>query len=104
MRGIGPLRPLLQLDDEILRFDMHCPEDQSYEFKIFCCLQPDIVSMSDYHLDDLCEVAKTSEGEIVVPFRELCSAANRTGFFSNPKTMEVIRVSGSGCARFWIEV
>jgi hypothetical protein len=108
MHRIGPLKPLFQFDDslfkgEILQFDEHCPEDQSYEFKIYCCLQPDVVSMSDYHVDDLDGVGKTPEGETVMPFGHICSAANRTGFFSNPKTMELIRVTGAGCARFWIE-
>ena len=107
MSGIGPLAPLFRFDNtgfdgEVLRFDEHCPEDQSYEFNVFCCLKPNIVSMSDDHTAEFTG-GKTPEGETVVPFGDACNAANRAGFFSNPKTMELIRVPGAGCARFWIE-
>jgi hypothetical protein len=107
MRGIGPLRPLFQFDatmfsGDLLRFDEHCPEDQSYEFNLSCSLKPNIVSMSDDHMAEFTG-GKTPEGETVVPSGESCSAAHRTGFFSNPKNNESIRVPGAGCARFWIE-
>jgi hypothetical protein len=104
IRGIGPLRPLFKFDDALVHDELErIVEDRSYEFSIFCCLQPDIVSMSDDHVAAFSGEGKTPEGETVVPFGEICSAANRTGFFSNPNTMELIRVPGAGCARFWIE-
>jgi hypothetical protein len=93
MRGTGPLTPLFRFDVEL------CPEDQSYDFEISCCLRPGVVSMSDYHH----EVATIPEARTVVPFGETCNAANRTGFFVNHKTIELIRVPGAGYARFWIE-
>jgi len=99
MSGIGPLQPLFQFDAKLY------PQDQSYKFEVLSCLRPDVVSMSDYHWDYLYlrEVATIPEAETVVPFSETCSAANRTGFFINHKTAELIRVPGGGCARFWVE-
>jgi hypothetical protein len=36
-------------------------------------------------------------------FRQPMLGPNSMGIFSNPDTLEMIKVPGAGCSRFWIE-
>jgi|GEM_PF-2657991 hypothetical protein len=91
MSGEGPPRlPVVKLDP---KFDNG---GEPYQFDIRCRLRPVIVSMSDFHGDE-----RTIRR--IAPYGQPCDATDRTGFFSNPQTVETIEVHEAGCARFWVE-
>ncbi len=91
MSGEGPPQlPVAQLDPE---FDNG---GEPYQFAIRCCLRPVVVSTPDFHGDE-----RTIRR--IVPRGEPCDATDRTGFFTNPRTVETIDVPEAGCARFWVE-
>jgi hypothetical protein len=53
-------------------------------------------SMSDLH--------EESGGPPGVPdFGDKCADSPQRGFFTNPHTMQLIKVPKAGCARFWVE-
>jgi hypothetical protein len=91
MSGEGPPQlPVVKLDPE---FDNG---GEPYQFDIRCCLKPVVVSTSDFHGDE-----RTIRR--IAPHGQPCEATDRTGFFSNPRTMETIEVPEAGCTRFWVE-
>ncbi len=93
MSGEGPPGgPLFEFDVKLKPQDRYC-------FEVSCHLVLEAVSTSDYHRD----WATTAEGEEVAPFGDACNASHRTGYFTNPKTGELIGVPAAGCARFWIK-
>jgi hypothetical protein len=60
-----------------------------------CCQRSELVSTSDPH-------DETDEECLVEFFGEPCEVGDRLGIYSNPETMELIKVPNAGCSTFWI--
>jgi hypothetical protein len=89
--GTGPPKlSLLDFNPESVPFE------SPFEFRLRCCLSRVIVSTSDYHGDQ-------PTGRESQPFGEPVDKTSGTGYFSNPETLETIKVPGAGCARFRVE-
>lgn len=68
-----------------------------YDLTVSCCFRSQVVSTSDLH-------EESPGNREAVPFGEACHPREKTGLYSNPYTLEVIEVAGTGCASFWIEI
>ena len=90
MAGVGPAKLA------VLNLNWPNSEESALEFVLRCCLSWEIVSTSDYHGDEPVD-------EVIMPFRQPMARPNSMGIFSNPDTLETIKVPGAGCSRFWIE-
>lgn len=69
----------------------------SFEFHWRCCLSRTIISTSDYH-------GHEPTGQGAQPFGNPVNNTSHTGYFSNPETLETIKVPKGGCARFRVEL
>ena len=70
--------------------------DGDYFVTITCIVSSKPRSTSDLH--------ESKGGKpTAVPYRRYCVEAPECGYFSNPYTMEVIKIPRAGCAGFWIE-
>jgi hypothetical protein len=67
-----------------------------YYLGVICRLSSQLSSTSDLH--------EESGGRDNVPFYEdPCDEIPRSGFFSDPYTLQIIEVPNAGCGHFWIE-
>lgn len=84
--GMGrPMLPPLPLDF-----------DDPYHVAVVCVVHREFRTTSNLH--------EESNGTIELPFFDSpCECNQDEGLFSNPHTLEIIRVPLAGCARFWIE-
>jgi hypothetical protein len=84
--GMGrPANPPMPLDVE-----------EPYYMGVWCRVSPVLRSTSDLHDE--------SDAPFEVPFHGTpCESVLDTGYFSNPHTLEIIKVPHAGCAKFWIE-
>jgi hypothetical protein len=70
--------------------------DGPYHIGVGCIVSSELCSMSDLH--------KESGGtQKACFFGRPCGEFLKTGYFSNPSTLEIVEVPGAGCARFWVE-
>jgi len=70
--------------------------DQPYHLGITCVVSSILRSTSDPH--------EESEVPSGIPFHgDPCTNTPKVGYFTNPHTLELIKVRSAGCARFWIE-
>jgi hypothetical protein len=66
-----------------------------YELRVECCQRPKLTSTSDLH-------EGTQTDRAAQPFGEPCELADHVGLYSNPETLELIKVPNAGCSTFWV--
>ena len=66
-----------------------------YELTAECCQRSKLTSTSDLH-------EETQTDRAAQPFGEPCELADRVGLYSNPETIELIKVPNAGCSTFWV--
>jgi hypothetical protein len=69
-----------------------------YHLAVNCIIHPKLRSTSNLH-----DESNFDTGKELPFYGEPCDDVLLTGYFSNPHTLEVIKVANAGCARFWIE-
>jgi hypothetical protein len=70
--------------------------NEPYHLGITCRVYSKCRSTSDLHEESNCD-------EKTVRYGKICSELQTDGLFTNPHNGEILKISGAGCARFWIE-
>jgi hypothetical protein len=68
----------------------------TYHVGVTCFVSSSLRSTSNLH-------PESGKNQEAAAYREPCPSGADVGLFSDPHSLEEIKVSGAGCARFWIE-